>query len=94
MGYQVIFDIKTAENIAIPFGAMASLTDEKDKQVNTGIIDAYQSLYMSGLPNDGNVVVTWNNNTGKHSCQFSYSELEKIEVSQQNPIRMVTVNCQ
>ncbi|MGR6439953.1 hypothetical protein ACU42Y_20045 [Proteus mirabilis] len=37
---------------------MASLTDEKDKQVNTGIIDAYQSLYMSGLPNDGNVVVT------------------------------------
>ncbi|SPZ03719.1 outer membrane usher protein [Proteus mirabilis] len=44
---------------------MASLTDEKDKQVNTGIIDAYQSLYMSGLPNDGNVVVTWNNNTGK-----------------------------
>ncbi|HEJ9541638.1 TPA: fimbria/pilus outer membrane usher protein [Proteus mirabilis] len=94
VGYQVIFDIKTAENIAIPFGAMASLTDEKDKQANTGIIDAYQSLYMSGLPNDGNVVVTWNNNTGKHSCQFSYSELEKIEVSQQNPIRMVTVNCQ
>ena len=35
---------------------MASLTDEKDKQVIPGIIDAYQSLYMSGVANDGNVL--------------------------------------
>lgn len=93
VGYQVIFDIKSTSNMSIPFGAMASLVDEKNNGINTGIIDAYQSLYMSGLPDNGQIKVTWGNN-GNNVCHFNYSNLESIETSQRDPIRMVAVNCQ
>ncbi|MGQ9883382.1 FimD/PapC C-terminal domain-containing protein [Serratia marcescens] len=68
---------------AIPFGAVATLQGE-DK--TTGIVGNDNSVYMSGMPNSGTVLVHWE---GKQRCQGSYAITAKESESKIKILNMI-----
>lgn len=92
VGYQVIFNLSHSTK-KIPFGAVATLNtkDELNELPNNGLVDNSQNLYMSGLPNSGQIDIEWGKN--KNTCKFVYSGLDKMLMND-SPIRNVNVICE
>ncbi len=67
VGYRVIFKLQHHSK-TIPFGAIATLTD-KTTIATTGIIDDRQQLYLSGVPAQGEFIIT----TGDNNYHCSYA---------------------
>ncbi|EPE2786529.1 fimbria/pilus outer membrane usher protein [Serratia marcescens] len=83
IGNRIILKLQHNTN-AIPFGAVATLQGE-DK--TTGIVGNDNSVYMSGMPNSGTVLVHWE---GKQRCQGSYAITAKESESK---IKMLSMIC-
>ncbi|HGN9469769.1 FimD/PapC C-terminal domain-containing protein [Providencia stuartii] len=77
----------------IPFGAIAKLVDDETNEENTSIVGDNGQLYMSGLPDSGTLLIQWGNSHSA-SCGAHYSHLKDIAVTEDNPIRKISLACQ
>lgn len=89
IGYQVLLTLSPAGKQP-PFGAIARLNNTDD-DINTGIVGNHSQLYMNGLPASGEIFIRWG--TGDQQCTVRFSGIDKIETSEQVPIRMLDIPC-
>lgn len=93
IGFQAILNLSQNKSV-VPFGAIATLIDaDNPNDLNTGIVGENGQLYMSGLPDNGKLLVKWGNKN-QQSCNVSYSGLSNIEVNSKQPIRILSLSCQ
>lgn len=92
VGYQVLMNLKRADGSLIPFGAVATLVEKNALEENTGIVGDNNQLFMSGLPNNGQLKISWGNGQAQQ-CSVDFSGLESILVSQAQPIRSFSATC-
>lgn len=91
IGYQAIINISAAGKMP-PFGAIATLVSEdKDDDINTGIVGSSNQLYMSGLPNSGKLNIKWGSQGDQ--CSINYTSLESIAVTADSPVRTLMAEC-
>lgn len=93
VGYQAIITLKRADGSVIPFGANATLLEENPESKNTGIVSDNNQLFMSGLPNSGNILVNWGTDS-QLQCTAMFSNLDQLPVSVEKPIRSFDAICQ
>ncbi|EKY6658256.1 fimbrial biogenesis outer membrane usher protein, partial [Escherichia coli] len=79
-GKKVMF---TFDNVNIPFGSSASVQNKNS--ISTGIVDEQQRVWLTGVPEKGNVHVKWSGG----QCNAQY-ELKADDSS----ISKKTINCQ
>lgn len=72
----------------VPFGAIATL--EGDTTNNTGIVDDAGILYLSGLPQQGNIAINWGKGQQQH-CRIIY-QLNDLQMK--SAISRITTECQ
>lgn len=89
IGYQVLLGLSPAGKLP-PFGAIARL-NSRDNDINTGIVGNHHQLYMSGLPASGEILIKWG--SGDQQCTVRFNGIDKIETSEQTPIRMLDIPC-
>jgi P pilus assembly protein, porin PapC len=70
VGYRMLFDVKLANGQPAPFGAMASA--ELESGSVTGIVGDNGELYLSGMPEEGNFMLSWGSNASE-KCTAHYS---------------------
>lgn len=56
----------------VPFGATAALRQDKDDSANSSIVGSDGQLYMSGVPDKGQLQVKWGNAANQH-CQVNFA---------------------
>ncbi len=59
VGYRVLMSLKQANGNAVPFGATAALIDESKPA--SSIVGEEGQLYISGMPEEGELQVSWGN---------------------------------
>lgn len=62
----------TYQGKPVPFGATASLIQKAGSMENSGIVGPDGQLYMSGMPEKGQLKVKWGNGNN-NSCQVAYT---------------------
>ncbi|WP_369310907.1 fimbria/pilus outer membrane usher protein [Providencia rettgeri] len=93
IGYQALIGL-VSNNNTVPFGAVASLMNSHSSLAeNTGLVGDDGMLYMSGLPDTGTIKVQWGT-SNKQTCYVHFSGLKEITLTENNPIRMLTANCE
>lgn len=73
----------------VPFGANASLVQEDDAMDNSGIVGGQGQVYMSGVPQKGQLLVTW----GKDANQQCKAPFSLTPESNNSTISTLTVAC-
>ncbi|WP_242487838.1 FimD/PapC C-terminal domain-containing protein [Pseudomonas sp. TH31] len=56
----------------VPFGATASLLQEGGAMDNSGIVGTDGQVYLSGVPEKGQLLVKWGN-TASQQCQVDFA---------------------
>ncbi|KAA8715356.1 fimbrial biogenesis outer membrane usher protein [Morganella psychrotolerans] len=93
VGYQAIINLKLRNGTMLPFGAVATLADSDTGEENTGIVGDNNQLFMSGLPESGNLYIGWGNGQ-KQQCRVTFTDIGKLPVSQGQPIRIFDAVCE
>ena len=70
VGYRVLFRVMNVNGKPAPFGAMASV--QSTSSANSGIVGEHGELYLSGLPEKGQVTLSWGENATT-KCTFDYT---------------------
>ncbi len=60
VGYRVLFRVLNANGKPVPFGAIAAIQDAS--LADSGIVGDRGELYLSGLPEKGQVTLSWGEN--------------------------------
>lgn len=92
VGNRVLFTL-TYQNAFPPFGATGSIAlDEKGKESSSsGIVAEKGELYLSGVPVQGVIVVSWQEDGEQKRCRAPF----RLPASAQtNPVRLITAVCQ
>ena len=92
VGYQALITLQRRDNL-IPFGATASLIVVDDSDTNSGIVGDAGQLYMSGLPEQGNLLVKWGQRSDQQ-CRANFNLKNIPASSANNPIRSLKVACE
>lgn len=71
VGYRIMMTIQLANGQPIPFGAMVTLLNDRSREPLTAIVGDDGQTYLSGLPEQGILKVTWGQGS-RQSCQISY----------------------
>ncbi|EAB9906740.1 fimbrial biogenesis outer membrane usher protein [Salmonella enterica subsp. enterica serovar Javiana] len=69
-GEQVLLDLSHDGN-PVPFGSTVSLVTSGTDGDNTSIVGDNGQVYMSGMPHDGKLLVSWGHRDGQH-CSTNY----------------------
>ncbi|AJW28928.1 fimbrial assembly protein [Chania multitudinisentens RB-25] len=93
VGYQVLITLLQADKTPLPFGALAAVEGTAANKPNTGIVGEAGQVYMSGLPEQGKLKVTWGKEAYQQ-CLASFNLKDAAAPSANNPIHMLTVTCQ
>nr|WP_283317999.1 fimbria/pilus outer membrane usher protein [Edwardsiella anguillarum] len=80
VGRRALITLTQANGKPVPFGAIASLVGQIDTLRGTGIVGDSGDVYMTGLPEKGQLLVQWGNGQRQH-CQADYQLLEKNDVA-------------
>lgn len=80
-GYRVLFTLNREGKDAIPFGAMATLNNSDDTMPVSGIVGDDGQVYMSGLPEQGQLTVKWGEGQDGH-CEVVWQLPPKSDVTQ------------
>ncbi|NYA46067.1 fimbrial biogenesis outer membrane usher protein [Serratia fonticola] len=89
-GYQALINLQASP--AIPLGAIASLKDlASPGEINSNIVGENGQVYFSGLPERGEITVTWGRDTAQ-SCVARF-DLTKVPESPFSSIRQMTALC-
>ena len=70
VGYRVLFKVVNAKGKPAPFGAIAAV--QNTSSADSGIVGDLGELYLSGLPEKGQVMLSWGENAAT-TCTFDYS---------------------
>lgn len=89
-GYQALINLQASP--AIPLGAIASLKDPGTPgEINSNIVGENGQVYFSGLPEQGQIAVTWGSDTAQ-SCVARF-DFTKVPESPFSSIRQLTALC-
>lgn len=88
-GYRILFTLKH-NAFPIPFGTVASLqtTKNQSKDISTGIVGYNGEVYMSGMPENGKILIKWGEQTDQ-KCIANYH----ITPNKETPIYHQTIEC-
>ncbi|EBW1732446.1 fimbrial biogenesis outer membrane usher protein [Salmonella enterica subsp. enterica serovar Kottbus] len=67
-GRQVLMTLNSPDGKPVPFGAVAALKQQKD---NTAIVGDGGQVFLTGLPDEGELTVQWGGGTDQH-CQVPF----------------------
>ncbi len=90
VGYQVLMTLKFQDSV-VPFGANVSLMNAPDGKETESIVGDGGQVYLSGLPENGTLAVTWGN-AKKQRCEVPF-DLSKLAVSSGIGLRQITLRC-
>ncbi len=92
VGYQALVTLQQGHQ-PLPFGALVTVDNASDGETNTGIVGDNGQVYLSGLPEKGQLKVKWGS-SAEQQCRAVFN-LNKVEApSANNPIRTVTARCE
>lgn len=72
VGYRVLFKVLNVNGTPVSFGALAAVQNVSG--VESGIVGDHGELYLSGLPENGQVALSWGDNAAA-KCVFDYKLL-------------------
>ncbi|WP_145553831.1 fimbria/pilus outer membrane usher protein [Yersinia canariae] len=75
----------------VPFGAMASLQDDEADSANSSIVGDGGQVYLSGVPDNGNLQVQWGNQE-KQQCSAALT-LPAAEADTTSAVRILDAVC-
>ncbi|CNK10040.1 fimbria/pilus outer membrane usher protein [Yersinia enterocolitica] len=90
LGSRVLINL-SYQGKPVPFGAMASLQDDGADSVNSSIVGDGGQVYLSGVPDNGNLLVQWGNQE-KQQCQVKFT-LPAAETDANSAVRMLNAVC-
>ncbi|WNI88024.1 fimbria/pilus outer membrane usher protein [Citrobacter portucalensis] len=79
-GGRAVITLTQANGKPVPFGAVASIVGQGDTQSGTGIVGDSGDVYMTGLPEKGQLQIQWGNGQQRH-CRADYQLLESSETA-------------
>lgn len=80
VGGRALITLTQVNGKPVPFGAVASLVGQEDTRWDTGIVGDSGDVYMSGLPEKGQLQVMWGNGQQQH-CRADYQLLKSDEIA-------------
>ncbi len=90
LGSRVLINL-SYQGKPVPFGAMASLQDDGADSANSSIVGDGGQVYLSGVPDNGNLLVQWGNQD-KQQCQVKFT-LPAAETDANSAVRMLDAVC-
>jgi outer membrane usher protein len=93
VGYQALITLRQRNGEPVPFGAMVTAVGDGQNEQNSGITGDASQVYMSGLPEQGALQVTWGQGAARQ-CKATYSLKGIPAPSANNPVRSLTARCQ
>ena len=91
VGYQGLMILTQLNQKPVPFGAIATLSANTLGNEVSGIVGDMGQVYLSGLPEKGQLLVKWGEGPGQQ-CRVRFDMLQS-EAEQGNPIRQVSYVC-
>lgn len=89
VGYRVLMTLLRSTGSPVPFGATATLITDKQNEVSS-IVGEEGQLYISGMPEEGRVLIKWGNDASQQ-CVAPYKLSLELK---QGGIIPVSANCQ
>ncbi|HFO4275460.1 outer membrane usher protein LpfC [Escherichia coli] len=89
VGYRVLMTLLRSAGSPVPFGATATLITDKQNEVSS-IVGEEGQLYISGMPEEGRVLIKWGNDASQQ-CVAPYKLSLELK---QGGIIPVSANCQ
>ncbi len=86
IGHRVLFTLHDHQG-PVPFGASAQLAD--DGTAATGMVADGGTVYLSGIPDDGILEVSWDDNGVAHRCMLPFH----IAGDQQDAVKRIDAAC-
>lgn len=89
-GYQGLITL-TRSGMAVPFGTLVTLAGE-GAESNSGIVGDAGQVYLSGLPEQGELRAAWGRDTAQQ-CRARFN-LSRAAASANTPVRILNVQCE
>lgn len=64
VGERLLLTLRHAAGV-VPFGAVASLSSDSGQELGTGIVGDNSEVYLSGVPEQGEIIVSWGKQAGQ-----------------------------
>ncbi|EMR7728604.1 fimbria/pilus outer membrane usher protein [Salmonella enterica subsp. enterica serovar Braenderup] len=80
IGARAVITLTQANGRPVPFGAVASIVEQKELPNNTGIVGEGGEVYMTGLPAKGKIKVQWGKGL-KYNCHATFYIKNSNEVA-------------
>ena len=64
VGERLLLTLRHASGV-VPFGAVARLSSDSGQELGTGIVGDNSEVYLSGVPEQGEVIVSWGEQAGQ-----------------------------
>ncbi|AJI82807.1 TPA: fimbrial biogenesis outer membrane usher protein [Yersinia enterocolitica] len=90
LGSRVLINL-SYQGKPVPFGAMASLQDDGADSANSSIVGDGGQVYLSGVPDNGNLLVQWGNQD-KQQCQVKFT-LPAADTNTTSAVRILDAVC-
>jgi outer membrane usher protein len=88
IGYQVLMTMmREGDAEAVPFGATVALAKNAAREENTGIVGDNGQVYLTGLPQKGELSVIWGKGHDKQ-CRVNYSLHDLVPTARMPVIQM------
>lgn len=88
VGYQALVTLQRGKT-SIPFGTLVTLEGGAAGENNTGIVGEAGQVYLSGLPQTGQLRAKWGNEASQQ-CRAAFSFTEQTST----PVRQLTARCE
>ncbi|MEE7291338.1 fimbria/pilus outer membrane usher protein [Escherichia coli :H14] len=86
-GHKALINLVRPNGEVVPFGSLTSLIGDNSNQSITGIVSDNGQVWMSGLPDNGELLAQWGDD-GKSRCKASFSFEKNKE-----KVPMITLVC-
>lgn len=91
-GYQFLATLLQQDKKSVPFGALVTVDNPSGHAINTGIVGDDGQVYLSGLAEQGVLLVKWGRDDAQQ-CYTAYNLAANPEDSLPSPIRTLTLQC-
>lgn len=92
VGYQALVTLQQGET-RIPFGTLVTVEGTPAGEYNTGIVGDAGQVYLSGLPEKGQLTAKWGKEASQQ-CRAAFSFAESAAPAAGNPVRQLTARCE
>ncbi|KFK96378.1 MULTISPECIES: fimbria/pilus outer membrane usher protein [unclassified Serratia (in: enterobacteria)] len=92
VGYQALVTLQQGDT-SIPFGTVVTVEGTPAGENNTGIVGDAGQVYLSGLPEKGQLTAKWGNEANQQ-CRAAFSFANSATPAAGNPVRQLTARCE